>query len=325
MKYNCDTCNYKTDCRVSWHKHINTIKHKKKSTEKDSVDINNIKKDHEIELLKEKLKAIESEKNNIEKQLQNERIMFERQLKLTENQLIKTENQLNSTKQQYENHIETLKNENNFQKQLINSAGGMIQKSMNTLSFLLLNYNNAPCLQSLDDYSIISKNVDYLIKDLIFYFKKSKLDKYLGDFIVKHYKKDNPELQAMWNSDTERLNYFIRELYNIKNSEIVLKNDENKKIDNQWIVDRKGLKMTKCIINPLLDYICNLNINYLKQKNKENNEADLKERESILKDMETIALINCDIKNHNLSKNINKYIAPYFYLDKGNHKLIKSK
>lgn len=83
-------------------------------------------------------------------------------------------------------------------------------------------------------------------KDLIFYYKKNKLDKYLGDFIVKHYKKDNPELQAMWNSDTERLNYFIRELYNIKNNQIELKDtNENQKIDIQWIVDRKGLKMTR--------------------------------------------------------------------------------
>lgn len=80
---------------------------------------------------------------------------------------------------------------------------------------------------------------------------------------------------------------------------------------------------TKYIINPLLDYIGQLNVKYLNQKHKENEDAELKEREKILKDMETIALINSDIKNNNLSKNINKYIAPYFYLDKNNQKSIK--
>lgn len=66
-----------------------------------------------------------------------------------------------------ENHIDTLKSENNFQKQLISSAGGLIQKSMNTMSYLLLNYNKAPELLALNDYSVISKDTETLIKDLV--------------------------------------------------------------------------------------------------------------------------------------------------------------
>lgn len=338
MKYNCESCNYSTNDRTSWHKHKKTIKHtsieKVKNIQKQDEE-EKIKKDHELELLKAKLmnnkNCDESEK--IKKDYEIE--LLKEKLKSLENQLTKTEKQLTETKQlyetqilkteeQYKSHIETLKNENNFQKQIINSAGGLIQKSMNTLSFLLLNYSNAPCLTSLDDYSILSKNTEYLMKDLIFYYKKNKLDKYFGDFIVKHYKKDNPELQAMWNSDTERLNYFIKELMN--NKEIVLKeNDEGKKNDTQWTVDRKGLKMTKYIINPLLDYINKLNINYLNQKHKENEYLELREKEVVLKDMEIIACINCDIKNNSLSKNINKYIAPYFYLDKNKEKSVKKR
>lgn len=193
------------------------------------------------------------------------------------------------------------------------------------MSYLLLNYNNAPILTELEDYSIMSKNVNYLIKELIHYYRKDKLDKYIGDFIVKQYKKDDPELQAMWSSDTDRLNYFIRELINNKDvpSEIDQDMNKNKKINKassklQWIVDKKGVKMTKYIINPLLNYICDINTKYLLHQAKENECLDNEKSQKNLKDMQVVADINSDIKNNILSKNINKYIAPHFYFDKSN-------
>ena len=339
MKYYCDICDFETESRSTWSHHKKSKKHTKNNLEKElkekelqekeSQDHEKIRQNYEIELLKEKLKALENQLNKTEnqlvkteKQLDHTKEQYENQLNDTKEQY---ESQLKHTKGQYESHIETLKMQNNFQKQLINSAGGIIQKSVNTLSFLLLNYNQAPCLKGLNDYSIISKNIDHLVKDLIFYYKKGKLDKYFGDFLVKQYKNDDPELQALWSSDTDRLNYFIRELINSNNSNDIVLDNENKKIDTQWIVDRKGLKMTKYIINPLLEYIIEINVNYLNQKYKKNEELKLNEGEIIFKDMEAIAHINSDIKNHILSKNINKYIAPYFYFDKNKVKTIKNK
>ena len=61
---------------------------------------------------------------------------------------------------------------------------------MNTLSYLLLNYSNAPHINKLDDYSIISKDMDDLITNITFYYDKNNLDKYIGDFIIKQYKKN---------------------------------------------------------------------------------------------------------------------------------------
>lgn len=331
MKYFCESCNYETENKTSWYKHKLTIRHKKLTDIKENNEINKTQtekliKNHEIELLQEKLKFLEAEKNIMVNQLmkaENQLVKTEKQLDDIKNNYEKQinsnkifyEKQIQSNKIQYENHIDTLKKENDFQKQIINSAGGVIQKSMNTLSFLLLNYKNAPCLNNLNDYSIISKNVDFLIKDLIFYYRKDTLDKYFGDFIVKHYKKDKPELQSIWNSDTERLNYFIRELTNCCNSDDITSIKKNN-LDIQWIIDKKGLKMTKYIINPLLDYICVINVNYINQKHKENEKSNYKKIDKILKDMETIACINNDIKNNILSKNINKYVAPHFYFDK---------
>ena len=326
MKYYCNYCDYGTDYQGTWYNHKKSEKHKKlekqnndniielnkRSTEPVNTNTHNIElliQKNENELLKEKLKSIENEKNILINQY---------------------EERLGDAKY----HYETLKFENEFHKRLINSAGGLIQKTMNTMSYLLLNYNNAPCLTHLSDYSIISKNIDYLVNDLIHYHRKNKLDKHIGDFIVQQYKKKNPELQSIWSSDVDRLNYFIRELINdtnqtepkIKaivdknnNKNKIIKNDTGTDIKFQWVVDKKGIKVTEYIIDPLLNYIGNINTNYLQQKNKEINEKfNIQNDMKILEDLQVVASISCDIKNKTLSQNINKYIAPHFYLEKVN-------
>ena len=341
MKYRCNVCEYETDCRVSWHKHKKTAKHHKNVNSKlicqkaeDSVS----KKDHEIELLKQKLESIETDKKKLETQLKKtEKLLnqskkeydqskkeFDKKLTTTvenyKNELVLIEQKFQSTIEKCENHINTLQVENNYHKQLINSAGGIIKKSMGTLSYLLVNYNSAPCLNSLSDYSIISKDVELLIKELIYHHNKNNLGKYLGDFLVKQYKKDNPELQALWNSDTERLNYFIRELHNMKHDNN--QENNNAELDIQWIIDRKGLKVTNRIINPLLDYISNLNKNYLTKQNLDDERLSAQKLEQLVKNMYTVKQINNDIHNNVLSQDINKYIAPHFYLNKIDKKAI---
>ncbi len=343
MKYYCNLCDYRTENKSSWYNHKNTDKHKKLENLNKSINdkiindtnLNNGDKINvEIELLREKLKSLENEKNIIHEQLKNIQYQYETRLTETKTQLDKTinqyenrlveskeqfENRLAESKEQYEDHIETLRLENNFQKQLINSAGGIIQRSMNTMSYLLLNYNDAPGLAQLPDYSIMSKNVDSLINDLIFYYKKNKLDKHIGDFIVQQYKKKNPELQSIWSSDVDRLNYFIRELINDSNIIVSIKSTKvgKNKDKFQWVIDKKGIKMTENIIDPLLKYISTIGAAYLQQKNKQINEDfDIHKDAKLLEDIQIVASINCDIKNNTLSKNINKYIAPHFYLEK---------
>ncbi len=333
MKYKCVFCDYETDNRGVWYNHKKSQKHlkleeiennKKQLVKASSLidsSIGTLIQKNEIDLLKEKLKSLENEKKIIQGQL--DKIVDQ-----YENRLVETKEHYKITIENYEDHIETLKLENNFQKQLINSAGGIIQRSMNTMSYLLLNYNNAPPLTQLSDYSIMSKNIDCLMNDLIYYYKKNKLDKHIGDFIVQQYKKKEPELQSIWSSDVDRLNYFIRELINDskpqKNQSIksdrLIKSDsiidnDNKKF--QWVIDKKGIKMTEYIIDPLLNYINKISTAYLHQKNREINENfNVRTDTKLLEDIQIVASINCDIKNNTLSKNINKYIAPHFYLDK---------
>jgi len=265
--------------------------------------------------IKHNLLENQFEKYKKEKDVEYQLKIMEEKLKLMEEKNKSLEKEKNTMKE----HIDTLKNENDFQKQLINCAGGLVQKSVNTMSYLLLNHNNAPQLQSLSDYSIISKDTETLIKDLIHYHKTGKFDKYIGDFIVKQYKKEDPNLQALWSSDVERLNYFIRELINNNKNE-KQENTANLKDKNHinWIVDKKGIKVKKCIIDPLLEYINKIGIKYLNEKNKEITDLDIAETHELLNDMQQISSISNGIKNKSIANSINKYIAPHFFLNKEN-------
>ncbi len=278
MKSICIHCKYETKNRKAWFNHTKSVKHVKNvNTHEKSIldkqnqrDINNqidsLNQKNEIELLKEKLKSIDNEKNLIKNQFDIIIDQYEIRLSETKNNY---EKRFDIMIDQYEkrldethHHIETLKSENNFQKQLINSAGDIIQRSMNIMSYLLLNYNNTPALTHLADYSIISKNTDCLIQDLIFYYKKNKSGKHIGDFIVQRHKKTNPELQSTWSYDVDKLNYFIRGPIDDAKSKLIKKMETRiiKKNDTivptiQWIVDKRDIKMTENIIDPLLKYI----------------------------------------------------------------------
>ena len=64
---------------------------------------------------------------------------------------------------------------------------------------------------------------------------------YIGDIIIKNYKKVNSAKQSVWNSDTDRLTYVIRTL--LKNNKF------------QWQLDKKGIDTANHMINPILQYI----------------------------------------------------------------------
>lgn len=297
-KYKCPNCDieFSKSCNLSRHIKNCKIKNIKEIEKEFEVKLREKDYENKLKLLEEKLNSYETEKTN----------------------LISKYNIL-------ESKCNLLENENDFHKQLINAAGGMLQKSMNTMSFLLLNYDNAPQLKALPDYSILSKDTETLIKDLIHYYNKGSFDKFLGDFIVKQYKKNDPELQALWSSDTDRLNYFIRELVKHKKLHDITDKSEIKKIlsnnsdKSKWIMDKKGIKVSNYIIEPLLEYIQKIGIDYLDSINKNINNLSPKQTNKLIYDMQAIGEINSGIKNKSLAKDINKYIAPHFYLNKDNN------
>ena len=196
-------------------------------------------------------------------------------------------------------------------KSLINNAGAVIKTSVSALAYIAQNYDGAPILKKLPDYSYIKElelddedSLDEfdLIEILIYHNNKETLQEYLGDIIVEAYKKKDPSKQSIWNSDTDRLNYIIRDLI-------------NKKPD--WTVDKKGVKTTKYIIDPLLEYIREQVANYILE-NTTDKYVHLSEYmlNKHAEKLNSCGKVIAGIDNKSLSKLILKYIAPHFYLAK---------
>lgn len=331
MKYICQECNYETDDKSNWAKHKKSNKHIQNSNKlvnnpqmipKDPDKIPEIIKTKclycNIEfkqlchlsrhLKKCSLKITKDIENQSEKKISQYEIKTLREkINLLEKQ---NRERINLLEKQNKEKIELLEKQNNllikeneYHKQLVISAGNMIQSSMSTLNHLILNYNNAPILEPLKDYSFLEEKSKF-IKNILYYSKQDKLSQYLGDFLVKQYKINDPAKRSGWNSDTNRLTYINRELVN--------------NVPN-WVVDKKGIKMTGLIIDPYLDYIKTILQEEIRSLHESIINRTTKETEQVLFDkMTNVSEVIKNINNKVISMDINKYLAPHFYFDKNN-------
>jgi hypothetical protein len=203
-----------------------------------------------------------------------------------------------------EDMIAQLKSENAHLKLLVNNAGAIIKTSVSTMSYVIKNYKDAPALETIKDYSAIhyEKNNDEFVEELVHQHDHQKLSAYIGDFIIKNYKKQDPSKQSIWNSDTNRLTYMIKELLN------------NKKVD--WKIDKKGIKTTKYIIEPILDYIDPLIREYIENFDIDYNLYSSTDAQIKMMKLKSATEILGNIEDRLLCDEILKYIAPHFYLSK---------
>ena len=173
--------------------------------------------------LKEQIKKLETEKSYVIKQLETEKVNFNRDKK---------------------HYIYQAKH----YKQLFEEAGSIVKKSINAISYISNNYKTAPALKTItiDDFNDNVPNKNKVAEHILSSYRSKTLSKYIGDVIVKVYKKDNPKHQSIWNTDDNRLTYILKE---------ILQN--NTKASN-WIVDKKGAKTAKYVVKPLLEHIRNL-------------------------------------------------------------------
>jgi len=321
MKYQCELCNYSTDIKFAHNRHLTSQKHIKKFDEKEKERINTSRMHHVI------ITGAPSKKSYIcqfcnnafanagnlarhNKSCSNKKEMETNYMKDMEqykkeiehlkelNKLLKTD------KKSLELDKQNLNNNINHYKSLLNNAGIVIKKSVSALSYVAQNYKDAPQLDKLDDYSYLQfkdENDEFDLLETVFIeHQNGNLHEYIGNIIVDAYKKDNPDEQSLWSSDTTRLTYIIRDIL-------------HKKID--WTVDKKGEKTTRYIIKPILEYLLKLLIKYIDENGIENYvSGPIYIYEKKVNDMNTVQYIIADIKNNVLAQKIIKYIAPSFYL-----------
>lgn len=147
--------------------------------------------------------------------------------------------------------------------------------------YLNENYNDVNILEPIIDYSSI-----------VYEKLNTKLHIYVGDFIVKSYKKSN---QSIWYNAP---NYLIREC-----------------IDNKliWKIDKKGIKMTAIIINPIVEHIKDNIAKYISIKFDEmKTDIDGHQNDIILSKINGAMMEMKNIENKILHKKIFNYVSPYF-------------
>lgn len=308
MKHMCECCDYETDKLSSYKKHVITQKHAEKVRESINKSSNILEQSLNNPTTKQIGHICPFCNNN-----------FANSSNLTRHKKICGEknriqvNHINEVEKYKQESIhlheinDILKEENAHLKTLINNAGAVVKTSVSALSFVAENYNKAPVLKQLKTYTYLEEadndddNFD-LTRMLFNQHRDKTIIKYLGDIIVAAYKKDNPAKQAIWSSDTVRLTYVIRELI-------------NKKPD--WTVDKKGVKTTKYIIEPFLEYIREVMDQFLESNmlidHLDDSDWVMKRR---MDDISTAREICFLIKNKTFTDELLKYIAPYFYLNK---------
>ena len=196
--------------------------------------------------------------------------------------------------------------------QLVNTNTNSHNTTHNTYNisvktYIQQKYPNAPPLKCIDDYSKLTYKDYKLMDTLVYNYNNSNLHKYLGNFIVSYYKKDDPSQQAIWSSDTSRLTYLISELL-INNKSV-------------WNHDYKGTKIKECILTPLLEYVRESIDEFFDSiEIKKNKKQDISEIEAEFAYRNSIAKIAEMIDNNILVDNILKYITPYFSIDRDKDK-----
>jgi hypothetical protein len=317
----CNLCNYKSDDKSNYNRHMSSNRHKKKVKlyaiiiendqepepdvgSVDEIDLN--KKEYKcpdcgyifafISSLKKHLKG-RCKKNTIVKELQKkvdslEKALYSQQIESLEKRLNDKDKQINELTKYIQNTKPTNKTYN-----------------ISVQNYIQQNYPDAPPLIKINTYKLLKEREEREDNELDFgqilahYYNTKQLYSYLGDFLVSQYKKEDPFRQSIWNTDVARLTYFIKDLL------------ANKK-KSCWNRDPKGLKTKNYIIDPFLKYITDYCDAYIDAHALARNK--LKDVEFCYKTAETLTALGnimSDICKGIIAEDILKYIAPYFQMD----------
>jgi len=281
-EYKCDVCNYATSDRGNYYRHTKSKRHLKKVGEDNNKNIVNIKTapqnapDHprspQITKKLTNMKKLDSNVCNFcglecarasslvrHEKICSERVVYELRKELENkdkqfNLAIKNkEKELNVKIEMLENYNDELKSDLIYYKNLIKTAGvGSGTKITNNVqSLIVTNHDNAPALEYAKPnlLKFNSKDAHENSLFLVNRYKDNTFTMFVGKCIVAACKKENPDDQSVWATDANRLTMFIKKMMD----------DESK-----WISDKKGVQTTKYLINPILQKIKEMLIDYNK-------------------------------------------------------------
>ncbi|QKF93521.1 zinc finger protein C2H2-type protein [Fadolivirus algeromassiliense] len=319
----CELCNYETQRKMNYTRHINSEKHKEKVNKKavesqlhlGCILVESKSNGYKCHFCNKEY----STAGNLAKHIKlcNSKKLLEDEFSKKEleylNLLKEEKNKTEYYKALYENEMKVssiLSSENKNLRIMLNNAGTVVKTSVSTMSYIIRNYSEAPVLEGPKNIASLhyEKTPKEFVDRLIYEYRHNTLIAYIGDMILKDYKKEDPKQQAIWNSDTARLTYIIRELYN-KNAD--------------WRVDKKGIKTTQCIIKPVLDYITEKVYDYIDKIEIATKDNSTKNAVEIMMNLKHANEIIQMIDDKIMEEEVLKYMAPHLFLVKDGDLLIE--
>lgn len=300
VKYKCDSCNCTFHNKSNYNRHLKSVAHSKSTLTVNTVNTIDLKKKSEYvcnncnnkfscrqSLSRHKLHYCSIKKGNVntDQDLKEQMAFICNKLEKVEKELSECKNQLVASS--------TTNNNTNCHNTYNISVKNYIQK----------NYPNAPALKGITDYSKLVYKDFKLMDTLVYNFINKNLHKYLGNFIIGHYKKKNPAEQSLWSSDVSRLTYLVS---------VLLKDDKS-----IWNHDYKGARIKESVVTPLLNYVRDCIDEFwenIEVKKPNINDLHGIEEQHIYRN--NVAKMAELIDNNILCDDILKYIAPFFCIDK---------
>lgn len=318
MKYNCVPCAYTTDRKTDINRHNKTLKHLEKVEELTNESMMNpsriqcesIVRIHKCAYCENTFSTQSNRSKHMKicSQKVVQEIVKEKDDAIKE--IIKEKDEAIKEKDNevkdividnLKKELERVNKELNLFADLLKSA--MSPTTVNNIAYITNTYTKAPALKQLESYShILEAKTLSLIDVLHMYHQQGTLCQFIGEFLVTSYVKKDANDQSLWSSDTSRLTYIVNEL------------QESGKI--KWVIDKKGIKLKKNVVNPLLQYLRGELDKYI-DKYSRGTETH------VLTRLKSVAEIYSLIDNDTLANDIIKYMAPHFALIKEDAEPIK--
>jgi hypothetical protein len=289
MEYICSACDYSTNEICNYKRHLNSKKHSKNN----KSDLNECEY---CEVVYSSPSSLSRHRKNCNKKIKNE--------DSTEVNLYKKIiDILEKDKDTLEKDKDKLEKDKDMLIKMLDDYKAISKPTVSAIVFVNANYVTAPGMVIFTDCKLIHKNrtVDQFVQDILYHYKNDHLAEYIGDYLIKTYKKENPHDQSIWNSDTSRMTY------------VTMESLENKK--KNWMIDKKGIRTNEYIIEPMLKYVNQVVSDYVDILSVRIDLTESQIADKIEKNNMTAA-IKKSIQIKKLNDEILRYIAPHFFLEK---------
>lgn len=280
-RYKCPNCDNKYTLMKNLKRHYKTCEVLKLREEKTEMEIKLKTKNVKLKTKDDIIKN-----NNVKLKSKDDIIKSKDVIIQTKDDLIK----------QYKSQVK-------MYESIINCSSTLVKNSFMTINAIANKYANAPPLEmcNISDYGLPKDEQFY--DNLLYDYKNGLIGKTLGDLIIKKHKKDNKELQSIWNTDSSRNTFFIKNKSKDENNE------------SYWYIDKKGIVTSKNLIDPLVEHLTVVFQNKNDKMSKETNICSTNLYDNHIKKMQLIVKFIQALNDNVVTKKILSYVGPKLHLN----------